>query len=44
MVNVVVHCRISGSKSKIVLPCNWVVVGFCGADGQSCKIEVTDSA
>lgn len=42
MGKVVGICRISGN-GKIVLPCNWVVSGFCGADGRGCRVEVVKS-
>jgi hypothetical protein len=30
-------CRHS---DNVCLPCNWVVDGFCGADGRVCKVVV----
>ena len=26
-------------RADVVLPCNWVVKGFCGVDARECRIE-----
>jgi hypothetical protein len=38
---VVVECRHLDGVT-LVLPCNWVVDGFCGVDGRKCSIRVLE--
>jgi len=41
IVKAVIICRIR-DMAEAVLPCNYVVNGFCGADGKKCDIAILE--
>ena len=42
LVRAVILCRQHEEKVTLILPCNWVLQGFCGVDCRPCDLSVLE--